>query len=751
VQGVGFRPFVYRHANDLGLAGWVLNSSDGVVVEAEGHPADVAALVRRIGDEPPPNASIVSIETREIVVSHERNFAIRSSEGAGIRTVEILPDIATCSDCLAELIDPGDRRYLYPFINCTQCGPRYSIIENIPYDRARTSMRHFPMCAACRAEYEDPGDRRFHAEPNACPDCGPRLSLWSGAGETLARDHAALLAAAEAVRKGRIVAIKGVGGFHLVADARDGDVVRRLRERKRRADKPFAVMFPTLDAAYRSCRMSAAEEALLTGPARPIVLLRRRDELIAPEVAPGNPWLGALLPYAPLHHLLMRELGFPVIATSGNLSEEPIAIDEREALERLGDIADLFLVHDRPIVRAVDDSVARVVDGRELLLRRSRGYAPASIAIDGMPEGILAVGAHLKSTVALSRPGRVILSQHIGDLETTAARAAHARIVSDCERLHSMRPRQVVRDLHPDYASSRAAEETALPATGVQHHLAHVVACMAEHGVAPPVLGVAWDGAGLGADGTIWGGEFLLVTPTGWRRVAHLRPFRLPGGEIAMREPRRSALGLLHTAFGADAFGMTDLPPVAEFSSSELSVLHEMLDRGLNAPITSSAGRLFDAFSALSGLRQRASFEGQAAAELEWSADGAADVSPYEVILREGGSSRTPMELDWQPALETALTDIRAGVAPGAISAALHSGLGNGIAAVAARIGEQRVALTGGCFQNLRLTECTLAALRAAGHDAFFHRRVPPNDGGIALGQAVWAAWSQHGDITSCA
>ena len=751
VQGVGFRPFVYREACGLGLAGWVENSAEGVIVEAEGDPDDVAALLRRIEAEPPPNAAVTAIETREIAPVRERSFTIRPSEGAGERTAEIVPDLATCPECLAELLDPDDRRYLYPFINCTQCGPRLSIIEDIPYDRARTSMRHFPMCAACLAEYDDPTDRRFHAEPNACPECGPRLSLWDGAGKTRARDHAALLAAAEAVRQGRIVAIKGIGGFHLVADARDGEIVRRLRARKRRAEKPFAVMFPSLAQVRRNCRLAIAEEALLTASARPIVLLRRLGEGLAPEVAPGNPWIGALLPYAPLHHLLMRELGFPVIATSGNLSDEPIAIDEREALDRLAGIADLFLVNDRPIVRAVDDSVARIVDGREQLLRRSRGYAPASIAVEGVAEGILAVGGHLKSTVALTRAGRVILSQHIGDLETVAARGAHAATAADSERLHAVRPSRIARDLHPDYASSRAAEASVLPVTGVQHHLAHVIACLAEHGATPPVLGVAWDGAGLGQDGTIWGGEFLLVTASGWRRVAHLRPFRLPGGEAAMREPRRSALGMLHETFGANALGMTDLAPIAAFSASERDVLGTMLARGVNAPLTSSAGRLFDAFASLCGLYQRASYEGQAAAELEWAADGAADARSYELTPREPAAPELPLVLDWQPALEAALGDLRAGTAPGAISAALHAGLANAIAAIAARIGEPRVALTGGCFQNLRLTETTLAALRARGHQPIFHRRVPPNDGGIALGQAVWTAWSLNGDITPCA
>ncbi len=439
-----------------------------------------------------------------------------------------------------------------------------------------------------------------------------------------------------------------------------------------------------------------------------------------------------------------------MVATSGNASDEPIATDETEALARLGSIADLFLVHDRPIVRPVDDSVARIVCGRELVLRRARGYAPASIAVDGIASGILAMGAHLKATIAVSRAGGVVLSQHIGDLETVAARAAHARTVDDVTRLHAVSPCLAARDLHPDYASSRAAEAAGLPVVTVQHHLAHVLACMAENAIAPPVLGVAWDGTGFGPDGTVWGGEFLLVTKAGWRRVARLHPFRLPGGDAAAREPRRAALGLLYEAFGADAFAMTDLAPVAAFSPSERKVLHTMLARAVNAPLTSSAGRLFDGFASLCGLRQRASYEGQAAAELEWAAEGQPSGRSYELPLRET-SAEPGLAVDWRPALAAALADLRAGNTAGAMSEALHQGLAAAITAVACRSGQHRVILTGGCFQNARLTETAVSALRAAGLQPIWHQRVPPNDGGIALGQAVWAAWPERGGIAPCA
>jgi hydrogenase maturation protein HypF len=456
-----------------------------------------------------------------------------------------------------------------------------------------------------------------------------------------------------------------------------------------------------------------------------------------------------MLPYAPLHHLLLRELGFPIVATSGNLSDEPIATDETEALIRLKGIADLFLVHNRPIVRPIDDSVARIVCGRDQLLRRARGYAPAPIQMDGLASGILALGGHLKTTVAVTLEDAVLLSQHLGDLETVAAREAHGRAVDDILKLRGLAPRLVVRDLHPDYATSRMADEMGLPVAGVQHHLAHVAACMAEHGIAPPVLGVAWDGTGYGTDGTIWGGEFLLVTEKGWRRVAHLRGFCLPGGELAVREPRRAAIGLLYEAFGDDAFAMEELAPIAEFSPAERKVLQTMLRNDVNAPRTSSIGRLFDGFAALCGLRQSTSYEGQTAAEFEWAADGIAAERPYEFPLIPGSAKDSPWILDWKPALDGMLSDRLRGVPTGAVSAAFHDGLAAALVAVARQIGEPRVILTGGCFQNARLTETAVAALRAAGHEPIWHRRVPPNDGGIALGQAVWAAWRMSGRIAS--
>lgn len=747
VQGVGFRPFVYREATALGLAGWVANTPAGVVVEVEGAPANLVAFKQRLGAAAPPSAAVTRIEAEPLTPCGDTEFEIRDSVIAGSRSGRVLPDLATCPDCLRELFDPADRRFRYPFTNCTQCGPRFSIIEDLPYDRARTSMRRFAMCARCWTEYADPRNRRFHAEPNACSECGPQLALWDAQGGALAAREDALDWAVAALRRGAIVATKGLGGFHLMADARDDGAVRHLRERKRREGKPFAVMFASLADIGRVCVLSDDESALLTSTARPIVLLRRRAQnSLAPSVAPRNPLVGAMLPYTPLHHLLLAELGFPIVATSGNLSDEPIVIDEAEAVTRLAGIADCFLVHDRPIVRPLDDSVARVLAGRPQILRRARGYAPASVAEAAVPAGTMALGGHLKTTVALSTASGVVLGPHVGDLDTGEARDAHAKSRADLARLYAVTPRIVVRDLHPDYHTSavagrelREASDAAPRVIAVQHHVAHVAACMAEHGLEPPVLGVAWDGTGYGTDATVWGGEFLRITAQGFERVAHLRPFRLPGGEAAVREPRRSAFGLLAAVFGEQTVRMTELAPIRAFAPAERDTLVRMIAQDLNAPVTTSAGRLFDAVASLVDLRQRASYEGQAAAELEWASYDAGEERSYEFPLRIEQTS-APWAIDWEPALRAILEDLRAGIGTARIAARLHAGLGRAIDAVAARAGEQNIVLTGGCFQNARLSEHAIAALRRAGLSVYWHEKVPPNDGGLALGQVMWAA-----------
>ncbi|MCC6521058.1 MAG: carbamoyltransferase HypF, partial [Polyangiaceae bacterium] len=624
VQGVGFRPFVYRLATELGLAGFVQNGPEGVVVDVEGAPARLAELLRRLPEEAPPHAELSSVTHASAVPVGQRGFEIRPSARAGDKRVRLLPDLATCAACLAEVRSPADRRHRYAFTNCTHCGPRFSIVERLPYDRAGTTMRRFEMCAACRAEYASPADRRFHAQPNACPQCGPELELWDGAGRSTARAYAALEAAAAALGAGAILALKGLGGFQLLVRADDAEAVRRLRARKRREEKPFALMAPTLEALATLCECSAAERTLVASAAAPIVLLGRRPGAdVAAEVAPGNPWLGIMLPYTPLHHLLCGAVGVPLVATSGNSSDEPICIDEHEALARLGAIADLYLVHDRPIARPVDDSVARVVAGRPMLLRRARGYAPFSVALPAAPaEPVLALGAHLKSTVALGARGQAFGSQHVGDLDGVRARAVFAATARDLPALYEVVPARVACDAHPDYHSTRVAEEMALPVTRVQHHHAHVRACMLDHELEGRVLGVAWDGTGLGDDGTSWGGELLLVDDAhapGWRRVGHLATFRLPGGDAAARQPWRSALGVL---FELDGPGACDHPAFASLgvvTPAAARLLVDALGRGLHAPRTSSAGRLFDAASALLGLGATASFEGQAAMRLEFA------------------------------------------------------------------------------------------------------------------------------------
>ncbi len=734
VQGVGFRPFVYRLATELHLNGWVLNSAQGVFIEAEGWRNKLDQFLLRLEKEKPPRAFIQSLECSWLDPVGHHGFEIRRSNDAGEKTALILPDAATCADCLCEIFDPRDRRYLYPFTNCIHCGPRFSIIEALPYDRPNTSMKKFVMCRECDNEYHDPLDRRFHAQPNACPNCGPQLAFWDAAGNVSARQHDALLRTAEIVREGKIVALKGIGGFQLIVDARNEIAVRRLRERKRREEKPFALMFASLGSVFRNCLVSDLEARLLRSPESPIVLLERHsDGDLASAVAPRSSWLGVMLPYTPLHHLLMRELTFPIVATSGNLANEPICTDEHEAFERLHDVADAFLVHDRPIVRHVDDSVARVMLGRELVLRRARGYAPLPVHLKSPAVGILAVGAHLKNAVALSVGNNIIISQHIGDLETEQACAAFRKVTADLQNLYDATPEITACDLHPDYLSSKFARQSA-GTFAVQHHYAHVLSCMAENELTGPVLGVAWDGTGYGTDGTIWGGEFLLVDETSFDRVAHFRQFRLPGGDAAIKQPRRCGLGVLYEIFGAALFTLRDLIPLQHFNGSELMLLKQMLKKQVNTPVTSSVGRLFDAVASLSGLRQRAAFEGQAAMELEFAIQpGIEDAYPFDV---EGQGSWI---IDWEPMVIALLAEIQDRQAIGIVAAKFHNTLAEMVVEMARKSRQSAIVLTGGCFQNKYLTERTVRRLQEEGFRPYWHQRVPPNDGGIALGQVMAA------------
>lgn len=722
VQGVGMRPFVYRLARELGLSGWVSNGPAGVLIEAEGPTEALARFRERLRRSPPPAARIEACLTTEIAPEGGDGFAIRDSRGGAAIATQALPDLAICADCLAELNDPADRRYRYPFINCTQCGPRWSILRGLPYDRARTTMVSFALCAACEAEYRDPSSRRFHAQPVACADCGPQLALWDGGGRVLAAREAALAGAVAALRRGEIVALKGLGGFQLLVDAADADAVARLRERKRRPHKPFALMTPDLRTLEALVEADAAAHELLSSPAAPIVLLRRRPGApVAEAVAPSNPYLGVMMPTTPLHHLLLRAFGAALVATSGNLSDEPLCIDEREALARLGGTADLFLVHDRPIQHPVDDSVVQLVDGVPMLLRRARGYAPRPVG-EAAPRPVLAVGGQLKNTVALGCEAGVVLGPHVGDLGSPAARAAFESGIAALEDVYRATLVVVAHDTHPDYASSLYAQQRGLPRAPVQHHHAHAAALLLEHGLRGPLLVAVWDGSGLGGDGGLWGGEFLLAERARFQRQAWLRPFPLPGGERAMREPRRCVLGLLHAA-GEDAGDV----------GADSGVLQRMLERRLNCPATTSVGRLFDAVAALLGFDEEQSFEGQAAMALQYLAEQfQAPVAPYPLPLIDHA-------LDWAPMLRALRADLSAGAEPALLAARFHETLAAAAVTVALALAQRAIGFTGGCFQNrLLLTRC-LERARAAGLAVYPPRSIPPNDGGLAAGQAAVA------------
>ncbi|HXX02028.1 MAG TPA: carbamoyltransferase HypF [Candidatus Acidoferrales bacterium] len=723
VQGVGFRPFVYRLASDMALSGWVLNSSAGLVIEVEGSPEQLSRFEQRLERERP-KASVVTLrESARIAPQGSTGFEIRASDSDTGKTVNVLPDLATCTECREELFDPGNRRFEYPFTNCTNCGPRYTIVADIPYDRPNTTMRGFVLCPKCREEYENPANRRFHAQPNACPVCGPKLD-------------GTIEDAAEALLNGEIVGLKGIGGFQLLVDARQPVAVARLRDRKHREEKPFALMMPSLEMARQYCEISPAEVELLESQAAPIVLVQPKNATdLAWNVAHCSPYLGVMLPYSPLHHLLMQECRFPVIATSGNRSDEPIAISNEEAKERLGGIADRFLMHNRPIVRACDDSVVRLTRGRAGILRRARGYAPLGIRVRQNLPPVLAVGGHLKNTVAIAVGQDVFLSQHIGDLDTLEARGAFEKAIADLCRLYSFKPELIACDLHPDYASTQWAERAGLPLVPVQHHQAHVAACAAENEVEGEYLGVSWDGTGYGLDGAIWGGEFFHAKGNHFERIAHLRPFGLPGGDTAVREGWRSGASLLFETFGRFAEPRT--PSSGERSGrtrasappSDVATVQQMIERKINVIQTTSVGRLFDAVASITGIAQQNRFEGQAAMLLENEIGATRTEEAY--ALPDG---------NWGPLILALMADKRAGVATPLMAARFHNALVEWILEVAARAGLKQVVLSGGVFQNRYLTERAAAALESRGFTVYTHQRVAPNDGGIALGQAVMAA-----------
>jgi hydrogenase maturation protein HypF len=726
VQGVGFRPFVWRAATDLGLSGWVSNDPAGVVIEAEGDADDVTALLAAL-EVPPPLARVDAVESQRVATAGGSGFEVRISDLTGARVAQVSPDTATCADCLRELHDPADRRYAYPFLNCTNCGPRYTIVLSVPYDRSRTTMAAFPMCAACKEEYEDPGNRRFHAEPVCCPACGPALEIVGAPGDPINGACAVL-------RGGGIVAVKGLGGFHLAVDASQEAAVAALRGRKHREHRPFALMVQDVAAARELADLGPEEEALLSSTARPIVLLTRRPSHVAASVAPGATTLGLMLPYTPLHHLLLKAFNGPLVMTSGNLSDEPIAFQDDDAAERLAEVADAFLVHDRVIRTRVDDSVVKVASGRVVPMRRSRGYVPNPVVLPvSSPVPVLACGAALKSTFALVRGTQAFVSHHIGDLGEYLTQQSYLDGIAHLSALLDVEAAVLAHDLHPDYPSTRyARDRTGVELIGVQHHHAHIASCLADNGSTERVIGVAFDGLGLGTDGTAWGGEFLIADLEGFTREVCLAQVAMPGADAASRQPWRMAASHLDAAFSGAVPELDVMRRQGPLWAQVLSVGRA----GLNSPMTSSAGRLFDAVSAILGLRDLVTYEGQAAIELEQAADPV-EQGTYEVSV-EGSVVQVP------DLIRAVVADLRSGKEVPVIAARFHNALADVISTVCGRLRDEHglstVALSGGVFQNSLLMSRTLDRLEGNGFEVLTHRQVPCNDGGISLGQAAVAA-----------
>jgi hydrogenase maturation protein HypF len=743
VQGVGFRPFIYRLAGELKLTGYILNNSSGVFIDAEGSESSLREFLLRVDKDKPKLSIITSLEHRFLDPVGYPNFEIRESKEDKNISALILPDIAACGDCQKEMYKPDNRRYLYPFINCTNCGPRFSIIESLPYDRPNTSMKIFKMCKNCKEEYENPADRRFHAQPIACPVCGPQLYLWDDKGKIISEKHDALIQAAELIRKGKIIALKGLGGFQLIVDATKDDVIKELRKRKQREEKPFALMFPSLPSIKTICEVSETEDRVLVSPESPIVLLRKKSETgnhkfkISDTVAPYNPYIGAMLPYTPLHHLLMNNLNFPIVATSANLSEEPICIDEYEALERLKGIADYYLVHNRPIVRHVDDSILRVILNREMILRRARGYAPLPIHLiekydNKKSKTILAVGGHLKNTIALKKGDSIFISQYIGDLSTEESNKTFKKVIDDFKILYDAKPDKILSDLHPEYISTKYAKQISDNIEQYQHHYAHIAACRLENQVEGEALGVSWDGTGYGPDETVWGGEFFLTDDFSYKHIGQFKKFKLPGGEKAVKEPRRSLTGMLFEIAGG--FFINEFNDLIEnkFNKASLGLILNMLSKNINSPFTSSAGRLFDAVSSLLGICDKTSYEGQAAMMLEFSANENENGSySFDIIKND------KIIIDWQLLILNLIKDFRDGTPVSSISSKFHNTLAEIILSVTKHYQKEKVILSGGCFQNAFLTERTIRLLQKNNYKVYWHQRIPPNDGGISFGQVA--------------
>ena len=738
VQGVGFRPYVYRLAKEGELSGSVLNDSAGVEIEVQGSPSSVATFIARLQPEAPPLSRIVTFDVVDLPINGDLEFKIVKSHGTQEQKVLISPDVAICADCLRELFDIADRRYRYPFINCTNCGPRFTIVRDIPYDRPLTSMAVFPMCADCHQEYDDPANRRFHAQPNACWKCGPQVELWDSAGRAvLGKDP--IGEAVTRVRAGEIVAIKGLGGFHLAVDATNNAAVERLRERKRRFEKPLAIMVPDVERADRFCVVNDDIRRVLESVQRPIVLAPRRESTaIGESVAPGIHELGVFLPYTPLHYLILAAGKFEaLVMTSANLSEEPIAIENAEAVARLANIADCFLVHNREILIRSDDSVVRVAQGKTRQIRRSRGFVPMPVFLNREIAPVLAVGGELKNTICLTRAKTAFLSQHVGDLENAESLGFFHETVEHLSRILEIEPRAIAYDLHPEYLSTKwALAQSDQRLIGVQHHHAHIASCMAENHLDGKVIGFALDGTGYGTDGHIWGGEVLVADYSGFERAAHFDYVPLPGGSAAIHEPWRMALSYLHHHYGGDLWKL-DLPFLRAVDRKRAEFIVGMIEKKLNSPLTSSCGRLFDAVAALLGIRNMVSYEGQAAIQLENAIAGVEDDGAYPIGV-VGGIINT------RPLFDELVRDLRAGIQVGYISRRFHNGLVNAFVNTASNLRERnglgRVCLSGGTFQNLYLCENLQRELESVGFEVFTQSEVPCNDGGLSLGQALIAA-----------
>jgi hydrogenase maturation protein HypF len=725
VQGVGFRPFVYRLAKELDLRGWIINTPEGVKIEVEGENLDL--FLKRLHEEKPPLAYIYSISFEYAEEVGYADFEIKESHSEGKREVFMLPDVGTCDECLKEVFDPKDRRYMYPFTNCTHCGPRFTIIEKLPYDRPNTTMKVFEMCQECEREYNDPTNRRFHAQPNACPECGPRVFLYDKEGNLLGESEEAIDLAIQAVKEGKIVAVKGIGGFHLICDATNEKAVNALRMRKRRQEKPFAVMFKSLQQLKEYARPTNLEEALLSSPQKPIVLIEKVQDSLPETIAPGLKRIGAFLPYSPLHYIILSKLDVPVVATSGNYSEEPIVKDNEEALNKLSEIADLILVHSREIKRRCDDSVVKVVGGIPLPIRRSRGYAPLPIKLPyKLKNKVLATGGMLKNTFAIAWNDKVFISQHVGDVENYQTLKSFEEMVFDLMNLYQFEPEIIVCDMHPRYETTKWAEffseERNISLLKVQHHYAHILSCMAENGIEDEVLGIAWDGTGYGEDGTLWGGEFLVCHYKNYKRAYHFKPFRLIGGEKAVKEPRRVALSLLLELFGEKALDF-NLP----FDRKELEMLFNAWSKGINSPFSSSAGRLFDAVCSLLGIRHINNYEGQSAMILE---------DLYNQTIKDHYSySIEGQIIDWR----TTILDILQDKEREKVPSRFINTLAKIALDIARRVGIEKVCLSGGVMQNDPLVSKIKEELTKDGFWVYTHQKVPANDGGLCLGQVAYA------------